>query len=702
MHISKQWLAPAFLALMAGSALQAGKSDTCYALNNDTAKNWVLRCPPCDPKKAGVAVRVKQGAFLHGAPGDHGWLIRAGTHVYIMVRADYDLIIPFTLDAPTPLEDAPARLHFLVETRQPSDRTVLTVDKTLELSNNGLLEVGTEESSSSRYVEPLAPKVSSQDSAAAIARALAFSSAGSSSSSSSSSSADLRQSEPFPFLKDEDYSAPESGNRNDPYVKASFVEKGLLICLTFQQPVRQGLVVWLCEVHPTGGRYAYRQPTAVRPLEGNLNEYYFLAPAHRAGLVEFVVKDEEAGWVVGQTSFNYLRDHRMGERKGPPPLADLPDRAQPEVGTEPRQESKEAETKAPMPAKRVRLQPSLPAPPPRVWGLPSDLTHHLVTFAPLSFRSLNHSFFGASYRATRTLEVHGALDDAGLLERLKGIPAIRHIKFYPSKVTEQGLVNALACNQTLESVEFYTTHPLHEKTIMEIIRTHPWLNKLILNDASRLSGEVLEAFADPDALTELRLTCRPDSRLDFSRFTNLARLTVAGGAVTGLAGLTRLSSLDLKHCTEVAPHSLPTCLERLGMASCPTFSGAGDHPLLCSLTLGPDMNADAASAMVRHAPRLTDLTCGFAMVEPLLKTLPTRLTDLCILGGDFAHDADFQYLPGLLRLKLTNFAKASKVRFPPALETLTLEACAFYGAETPLPTSLKALWVDNAAASLKR
>jgi hypothetical protein len=592
MNIARRMLAPTLIAMVAGSALHADQNDTCYRIENLTSGSLILSV-----HTPGGYINLASGPVnIPYTLAERGWVIPAGCRPMLTVRHPGKIKMDFSL---RPLDSGRylrPSMPFCLDTLSPRPGGGPGLDRTIQVSGDGLTEVGTEEGSSSFAPVELVSTVTPQMSREAMVRALAQAS-----SSTSSYFCLTNGGRAFP-IAESSFLTPYAGVE-EPALRVLNVDKEMLICLTFKAPVlkMKPLRVALCESHRDGGRYAYHQPTAMRFLEGHLNEYFFVAPPHRAGTVLFHVQNSERK-SVGQVAFTYHKDHQVSRIPLVEPMGG---------GTEPLVETKEREVKRPWDApladaqggegkeekdpagpRTKRAREAAPEPPdvgpvaePKptfalLQRLPAILQGYVVSFDPNAFRELNHKFQDHARMATPRFTVPATMRNEDLIAFMAANKGIRHITCLKSKVTSIGLEKALNSNTALETIEILDDKVHAPDRIERILNAHPRLRIFALNDKSHVTAALLDTLIDKTQLRELMISGNRVDRMDFSNFSSLEKLHIENCALPDAFLPNCLTDLSIANCSEFTGRDAAFRLNSFATDRIDLFDGFGSQPLL--------------------------------------------------------------------------------------------------------------------------
>jgi hypothetical protein len=698
-------LVPALLAFVAGGSLHADPNDTFYRIENRTSGSLILTLHTA---RSGGSILLAHGSvFIPFTLADRGWVIPAGCCPMLTFRHPGRISVDFALRPLASLMDMRSAMRFQLNSLSPRAGGGSGLDRTIVVSADGLTEVGTEEpSNSSAPVTEVSPQMSRE----AMVRALEQASSNASSYYSS--------------IPDSYYLTPHVG-LDEPTLRVLNVDKEMLIWLTFKAPVlkTKPLMVTICESHPDGGRYAYSQPTATRILEGNLNEYFFVAPPHRAGTVLFHVQDWQCN-SVGQVAFTYPKDHQVSRIELVEPMGG---------GAEPWEETKEREVKRPWDAplaasaggegkeekdpagpRTKRAREAAPAPPDAdpvvepepasalLLKLPAILQRHVVSFDPNAFRELNSKFQVHARMTTARFTVPATMKSEDLIEFMAVNRGIRHITCLKSKVTSAGLEKALNANTALETIEILDDKVHTPDRIERILNAHPRLRVFALNDKFHVTAAFLDRWIDKTQLRELRICGNAVDRLDFSNFTSLEKLSIKNCALPDAFLPNCLTDLSIANCSEFTARGSAFRLHSFATDRLDLFDGFANQPLLESLTAGrPGAPSRVYGALeeqhllgfIQGCSSLTRLTLSGSFSHSFQAGLPHRLTDLRMDGAmgisPTTHGGlEFRHLSKLVRLRIDYMNDKNDLNLPPALEELSL-----FGGRvrdtTVLPSTLK-------------
>lgn len=716
MNVVRRRLMPALLAMVTGSSMHAGPYDTHYRIENRTSGALILSV---HAHFHGGSIALRHGSVaIPYTPTDQGWVIPAGCNPMLSLRHPGKQTLPFSLRPLASGMDLRSVMRFSACTLSPRPEGGLDLDRTIVVSGAGLLEVGTEESSKSLAPADCSATVSPQMSRTAMTRALAH--------ASSRPSYFFRSSEAGAFpMPDCAYLAPHVG-LGEPTLRVLNVGKEMLICLTFEGPVQtmKPLRVYLFERHPDGGSDAFDHPTAMRFLEGSLNEYFFVAPPHRAGTVKFHVQDPQLR-TVGQVVFTYPKDHQVSPTAPAEPMSE---------GTEPRVESKEREVKRPWDAplaaapggegkeakdpagpgaKRARAAaPALhdadpvaePEPPSSLLRrLPGLLRRHVASFDANAFRGVNREFRDHARSTATRFTVPATMKNDDLIAFMTVNRGIRHITCLQSKVTSAGLERALDANTALETIEIVDDKVHAPDRIERILNAHPRLRVFALNDKSPVTAALLGRLNDKTRLRELRICGNGVDRLDFSSFSSLAKLHIQHCALPDAFLPNGLTDLSIAHCAEFTGRDAAFRLHAFATDRLDLFDGFGNHPLLESLTAGRpgapfsvhgDREQQNLLGFIQGCSALTRLTLSGSFGHAFRAGLPQRLTHLNLEAGATRYDPatqgnlEFRHLSRLVSLQISYFQNIYDLHLPLALEQLSLQSGSISDIKT-LPASLE-------------
>jgi len=712
MDIARRMLVPALLAFMAGGSLHADPNDTCYRIENRTSGSLILSLHT--PRPGGTIHLAYGSVSIPFSQVNRGWLIPAGCCPMLTFRHPGKMSVDLALSPMVSRMDMRSVMHFQLDSLSPRAGGGSGLDRTIVVSGAGLMEVGTAEPSNSLAPVEVVSEVSPQMSREAMVRALAQASSSTPSYFCHSSGGDAFSS------PDSAYQTPRLGLQ-EPTLRVLRVAKEMLICLTFKGPAlkTEPFRVSLCESHPDGGRYAYHDPTAVRFLQGHLNEYFFAAPPHRAGTVLFHVQDWE-GESVGQVAFTYPKDHQVStiapveeppaetkEREVKRPW-DTPLAAPP--GGEGKEEKDPAEPRT------KRAREAAPAPPdadpvaePKptsalLLRLPGILQRHVVSFDPNAFRELNSHFQVHARMTTRRFTVPATMRNEDLIEFMAVNKGIRHITCLKSKVTSIGLERALNSNTALETIEILDDKVHTPDRIERILNAHPRLRVFTLNDKSHVTAALLDRLIDKTNLMALDICGNGVDRLDFSHFSNLQKLHIQNCALPDAFLPNGLTDLSIANCSEFTGRDSVFRLNTFATDRVDLFDGFANQPLLQSLTAGQPGAAKLVNGawdeqnllgFIQGCGSLTRLTLSGSFSPSFLAGLPHRLTHLAMDAATEKAQAtpgglEFRHLSKLVRLQITDINDTYDLNLPPALEELCLKI-GRVRATTVLPPTLKIL-----------
>lgn len=689
MHVARRTFMPALLAMVAGASMHAGPYDTHYRIENRTSGALILSV---HAHFHGGSIALRDGsAAIPYTPTDQGWVIPAGCSPMLSLRHPGKQTLPFSLRPLASGMDLRSAMRFKACTLSPRPGGGQDLDRTIVVSGTGLLEVGSEAPSRSMAPADCSATVSPQMSRTAMTRALAH--------ASSRPSYFFRSSEDGAFpMPDCGYLAPHLGP-GEPTLRVLNVGKEMLICLTFEGPVQtlKPLRVYLFERHPDGGSDAFDHPTAMRFLEGSLNEYFFVAPPHRAGTVKFHVQDPQLR-TVGQVVFTYPKDHQVS------PTAP----AEPPGG-----EGKEAKDPAGPGAKRARAaapaQPDAdpvaePEPPSSLLRrLPDILSRHVASFDANAFRGVNRAFRDHARSTATRFTVPATMKNDDLIAFMTVNRGLRHITCRPSKVTSAGLERALHANTALETIEILDDKVHAPDRIERILNAHPRLQVFALNDRSPVTAALLGRLNDRTRLRELTICGNGVDRLDFSGFSSLVKLHIQHCALPDAFLPNGLTDLSIARCAEFTGRNAAFRLQAFATDRLDLFDGFGNQPLLESLTAGRpgapfsvhgDREQQNLLGFIQDCSALTRLTLSGSFGHAFQAGLPHRLTHLKMEAGATRYHPtthghlDFRHLNRMVSLQISYFQNIYDLHLPPALEELSLQSGSISDIKT-LPATLE-------------